>query len=379
MRSKLSWIPFVPLFLAAGFFKLAQELLPQDSVFGLTALQMEYCYIGAAVLILLFALLFVAVDKKISPYYVPHKNVPAGLIGFLLSVLLAADGGLTAFQIFNSGTISVVQFLGAVLALLSAVVFVVFSLNHIFRRKEGKNLSLLNAVPAVFCGVRMILVFIQFTTISIKLADVSALICYVFATLFFYHYAVVLSLIKNKSSLKSCFVFGLPAVAMMIPYGIYHLWFRFDSLTILNNAQPLEMLLFGLYILSLLIEITAFAKDKEHVTVIEKDEEPASDPADEKVDGFIASNISEDQNDSQENTEYRESSDTEGYLYQDTHNSNDKAADPLQEYDHLNPDTEGYLTEIQEESDETDDRPKDYESRLDDIDKLILDISRKSE
>ena len=379
MRSKLSWIPFVPLFLAAGFFKLAQELLPQGSVFGLTALQMEYCYIGAAVLILLFALLFVAVDKKISPYYVPHKNVPAGLIGFLLSVLLAADGGLTAFQIFNSGTISVVQFLGAVLALLSAVVFVVFSLNHIFRRKEGKNLSLLNAVPAVFCGVRMILVFIQFTTISIKLADVSALICYVFATLFFYHYAVVLSLIKNKSSLKSCFVFGLPAVAMMIPYGVYHLWFRFDSLTILNNAQPLEMLLFGLYILSLLIEITAFAKDKKHVTVIEKDEEPASDPADEKVDGFIASNISEDQNDSQENTEYRESSDTEGYLYQDTHNSNDKPADPLQEYDHLNPDAEGYLTEIQEESDETDDRPKDYESRLDDIDKLILDISRKSE
>ena len=379
MRSKLSWIPFVPLFLAAGFFKLAQELLPQGSVFGLTALQMEYCYIGAAVLILLFALLFVAVDKKISPYYVPHKNVPAGLIGFLLSVLLAADGGLTAFQMFNSGTISVVQFLGAVLALLSAVVFVVFSLNHIFRRKEGKNLSLLNAVPAVFCGVRMILVFIQFTTISIKLADVSALICYVFATLFFYHYAVVLSLIKNKSSLKSCFVFGLPAVAMMIPYGVYHLWFRFDSLTILNNAQPLEMLLFGLYILSILIEITAFAKDKEHVTVIEKDEEPASDPADEKVDGFIASNISEDQNDSQENTEYRESSDTEGYLYQDTHNSHDKPADPLQEYDHLNPDTEGYLTEIQEESDETDDRPKDYESRLDDIDKLILDISRKSE
>lgn len=379
MRSKLSWIPFVPLFLAAGFFKFAQVLMPQGSVFGLTALQMEYCYIGAVVLILLFTLLFVAVDKKISPYYVPHKNVPAGLICFLLSVLLAADGGLSVFQMFNSGTVSIVPILGAVLALLSAVVFIIFGLNHIFRRKEGKNPSLLNAIPAVFCGVRMILVFVQFTTISIKLADVSALICYVFATLFFYHYAVVLSLIKNKSSLKSCFVFGLPAVAMMIPYGIYHLLFRFDSITILNNAQPLEMLLFGLYILSILIEISVFAKDKDHVTVIENEEENAPDPADEKVDGFIANNVSEDQNDSQENNEYRASSDTEGYLYQDTHNANDKPADPLQEYDHLNPDAEGYLTEIQEESDESDDRPKDYESRLDDIDKLILDISRKSE
>ncbi len=379
MRSKLSWIPFVPLFLAAGFFKFAQALLPSGSVFGLTALQMEYCYIGAAVLILLFTVLFVAMDKKIAPYYVPHKNVPAGLICFLLSVLLAADGGLTVFQMFNSGTVAIVPILGAVLALFSAVVFIIFGLNHIFRRKEGKNLNLLNAIPAVFCGVRMILVFIQFTTISIKLADVSALICYVFATLFFYHYAVVLSLIKNKSSLKSCFVFGLPAIAMMIPYGVYHLCFRFDSVTILNNAQPLEMLLFGLYILSILIEITMFVKDKDSVKVIEKEEESTPDPADEKVDGFIATNVSEDQSDSQKNDEYRFSSDTEGYLYQDTHNTNDKVDDPLREYDHLNTDTEGYLTEIREESDEADDRPKDYESRLDDIDKLILDISKKSE
>ena len=379
MKSKLSWIPFVPLFLAAGFFKLAQELMPQGSVLGLTALQMEYCYIGVAVLIFLFTLLFVAVDKKTSRYYLPQKNVPAGLIGFLLSVLLAADGGLTVFQMFNSGTVSVVQILGAVLALLSAVVFIILGLNHIFRRKEGKNLSLLNAIPAVFCGVRMILVFIQFTTISIKLADVSALICYVFATLFFYNYAVVLSLIKNKNALKSCFLFGLPAIAMMIPYGVYHLWFRFDSVTLLNNAQPLEMLLFGLYILSILIEMTAFVKDKDQVNVIETDDESAPDPADEKIDGFIASNVSEDQSDSAVNNEYRESSDTEGYLYQDTHNANDTLNDPLQEYDHLNPDSEGYLTEIREENEETDDRPKDYESRLDDIDKMILDISRKSE
>ena len=379
MRSKLSWIPFVPLFLAAGFFKFAQELMPQGSVFGLTALQMEYCYIGAAVVILLFAVLFVATDKNIASYYVPHKNVPAGLIGFLLCVLLAADGGLTAFQMFNSGTFSIVPILGAVLALLSAIVFFIFGLNHIFRRNEGRNLSLLNAIPAVFCGVRMILVFIQFTTISIKVADVSALICYVFATLFFYHYAVVLSLIKNKSSLKSCFIFGLPAVAMMIPYGIYHLCFRFDPVMILNNAQPLEMLVFGLYILAVLIEITMFVKDKDHVKIIEKEEDSAPDPVDEKVEGFIASNVSEDENDIQENNEYRESSDTEGYLYQDTHDTNDKVDDPLREYDHLNPDTEGYLTEIQEESDDADDRPKDYESRLDDIDKLILDISKKSE
>lgn len=378
MKSKLAWIPFVPLFFAAGFFKLAQEMMPEGSVFGLSTLQMEYCYIGACVLIFLFTLLFVAVDKKISQYYLPHKNFPAGLIGILLAVLLAADGGLTFFQVFNSGTIPVVEMLGAVMALLSAVVFIILGLNHSIRYKEGKSFSLIHVLPAVFCGVRMILSFMQFTTISIKIADVSVLICYVFATLFFYNYAVVLSLIKSKNALKSCFVFGFPAVAIMIPYGVYHLWFHFDSITLLKNAQPLEMILFGLYILSILIEMTAFVKDRDYVTVIET-EEPARDPANDKVDGFIANNISEDQNDSEENNEFLENSDTDGYLYRDTHGANDAPDETVQKVEQPNPEFDSYLTEVQEETPETDDRPKDYESRLDEIDKLILDISRKSE
>ena len=240
MKTKLAWIPFVPLFLAAGFLKLAQGFMPDGGLMGLSSLQLDYCYIGACVLIFLFTLLFVLLDKKIAQYYLPHKNFPAGLTGIVLSLLLAADGGFTIFQVFSSGKISVLEILGAVLSLLSAVVFIVLGLNHSFRYKEGKSLSLINVIPAIFCGVRMILSFVQFTTISIRLADVSSLICYIFATLFFFNYAVVLSRIKTKNALKSCFVFGLPAVAALIPYGIYHLVFRFDSELILKNAQPIE-------------------------------------------------------------------------------------------------------------------------------------------
>ena len=246
MKSKLTWIPFVPLFLVAGFFKLAQGFMPEGSIPGLSALQMEYCYLGACVLIFLFAVLFVLLDKKIAKYYLPQKNFPAGIVGILLSLLLAADGGFTVFQIFSSGRISLLETLGAVLSLLSAVVFIILGLNHSFRYKEGKNFSLINAIPAILCGVRMVLSFVQFTTISIRLADVSSLICYMFATLFFFNYAVVLALIKSKNALKSCFVYGFPAVAAMIPYGVYHLVFRFDTEQVLNNAQPLEMLLLGL-------------------------------------------------------------------------------------------------------------------------------------
>lgn len=375
MKSKLSWIPFVPLFLAAGFLKLAQGFMSNGSILGLSALQLDYCYIGACVLIFLFALLFVLTDKKIAQYYLPHKNIPAGLVGILLTLLLAADGGFTIFQVFSSGKISVLEILGAVLSLLSAVVFIILGLNHSFRYKEGKNFSLINVIPAILCGVRMILSFVQFTTISIRLADVSSLICYVFATLFFFYYAVVLSLIKSKNALKFCFVFGLPAVAALIPYGSYHLAFQFDSEFILKNAQPLEMLMFGLYILFILIEITMFVRSKEDVTLVEEDEAPVFNVAAEKVEGFIATNDSEDENDIAEDTAYLEKSDTDDYLYQDTQRVDDNP----EVNDETNNDVENYLTEVQDDSDEDDDRPKNYEERLDEIDKLILDISSEGE
>lgn len=374
MKTKLAWIPFVPLFLAAGFLKLAQGFMPDGGLLGLSALQLDYCYLGACALIFLFTLLFAVLDKQIAQYYLPHKNFPAGLIGILLSLLLAADGGFTIFQVFSSGKISVLEILGAVLSLLSAVVFIVLGLNHSFRYKEGKSLSLINVIPAIFCGVRMILSFVQFTTISIRLADVSSLICYVFATLFFFNYAVVLSLIKTKNALKSCFIFGLPAIAAMIPYGIYNLVFRFDSEFILRNAQPLEMLLFGLYILFVLIEITRFVRSKEEITLIEEEEAPVVNVAAEKVEGFIASNTGEDENDSVEDTSYLENRDTEDFLYE----NKDQVDDNPEVNEETNNDVENYLTEVQEDTDD-DDRPKNYEERLDDIDKLILDITSKTD
>ena len=141
MKTKLAWIPFVPLFLAAGFLKLAQGFMPDGGLMGLSSLQLDYCYIGACVLIFLFTLLFVLLDKKIAQYYLPHKNFPAGLTGIVLSLLLAADGGFTIFQVFSSGKISVLEILGAVLSLLSAVVFIVLGLKElIFDQRDPRDL-----------------------------------------------------------------------------------------------------------------------------------------------------------------------------------------------------------------------------------------------
>lgn len=374
MKSKLSWITFIPLALAAGFFKLAQGFLPEGSVFGLSALLMEYIYMGAVALIFLFALLFCLIDKKIARYYMPHQNIPAGIFGLMLAFLLAVDGANKMMHVFSAGKVDVLSVVESVFAILAAVVFVVFGLAHTFRNKESKRFSLLNVMPAVLCAVRMIVSFVQFTTISIRLADVSSLICYVFATLFFYHYAIALSLITAKRAVKYCIIFGMPAAAMMIPYGVYGLVFNFDAHDILNNLWALEMLLFGLYILSFLIELTIFVKDQESIVI--DDDKPAPVVSQKKVQGFIANNDSEDESDRAMESMETEQKDTEGYLYDVELNEVDDGSLTKE----FQEDMEPYLTTVLEQPiSENDDRNDSYVDKLDDIDKLIIEINEQSD
>lgn len=376
MKSKLSWIPFIPLALSGCFFKFGQAFLPEGSILGLSNLVLEYLYLGCVALILILTFIITLADKQIASYYLPNRNYPAGILGLLLAIFLAADGANSLFHSFSSGIVDVLGIIGAVLSLLSAIVFIVLGLNHSFRYKEGKQFSLLNVLPALLCGVRMILSFVSFTTISIRLADVSSLICYMFATLFFYNYALMLSLTKAKRAVKNCFVFGLPAVAVMVPYGLYRLMFSFNTENIMENIQPLEIVLFGLYILCVLIEISIFVRRQDEIEFV-AEEIPQVNISEEKVEGFIASNQGEDDNDTEQEMDESVlvSRDTDGFLYQEMQLEDEEP----EESEEKKADAENYLTEIADDDDDDDDRPKDYESRLDDIDRLILEINEQSD
>lgn len=373
MKSKLSWIPFVPLALLGCFLKIGQGLLPEGSILGLSNLALEYLYLGCVALIFVFAVIFTAVDKKIAAYYLPRRNILAGIVGLVLALLLAADGANAIFRNFSSGKVDVLGVVGAVLALLSAIVFIVLGLNYVFRRKDGKQFSLLNVIPALYFGIEMILSFVSFTTISIRLADVSRLICYVFATMFFFNYALMLSLTKAKRAVKNCFVFGLPAVAVMLPYGAYHLAFSFSSESIMDNVRPLELLMLGLFVLCVLIEISVHVKSEEELEFV-TDDIPEIDVSKEKVEGFIASNQGEDDNDTEQeqDTSVLESRDTEDFLYQEQNREDEEEEDSEEK----KAEAANFLTEVYEDED---DRPKDYESRLDEIDKLILEINNQAD
>lgn len=373
MKSKLSWVPFILLTPVAVFCKLAQNLFEEGTVLGLSNLMLDYAFLAAVVLIFLFALLFCLIDTRISPYYVPHRNFAAGVIGIILAVALAGDGANMIFQMVGAGSVEALRMILAVLLVLSAIVFIVLGLNHSFNSEDNRRFALFNVLPALYCAVRMITCFVQFTTISIRLADVACLACYIFATMFFFNYAVALSLTKAKNAVKSCFIFGFPAVAALVAYSAAKLIFSFDGEVLLNNLETFEMALMALYIFSFLIELTAFVPTRDSVRVIDGDDQEDIGENDPESDGFLV-NTGNAERDSEPASAYLMTADTEGYLFrkEDVNDNDDSYYATLDDVD-------SYLTDSAPAKTDAEDKPKDYASRLDEIDKLILEISGNSD
>lgn len=385
MTSKLSWILFIPFTAAAVFFKLAQTLMAEGSIFGLSNLVLDYVVIGCAAMIFLFALIMCIADREISPYYQPHRNIPAGIFGLLLAVVFAADGANRIYLLLSSGAPDALEIVEAVLLLLSSIVLIVVGLTHSFVNRDNKNFALFNVMPALLCAIRLVRCFIGITTISLKQADITLMFCYVFATLFFFNFAVTISMTGAKNAVKSCFIFGLPAAAMLLARGAYGAVTSFDTTDLFANAEFVELLLAAVYITAFLIELSIFSKDKAHVTAADEvreyeeldEEEPSSE------DDYIVTAKDEGRSAEPESS-YLTTADVSDYLYHPVESVYDG-----DESD--NGDYSGYITNVVKEqtvqqtpvvvpeaavSEAT---PTDYTSRLDEIDKLILELTQESD
>lgn len=376
MISKLSWILFIPLTLAAGLLKLAQTLLPDNSIFGLSDMMLDYLVIGCVVLIFLFALIMCLFDRKISKYYLPHRNFPAGIIGILLALLMAADGADAIYGVIRAEKIDVLALIEAVMLVFAAIVFVVMGLGHSFSKKNKKTFGLLYIAPALLCAVRLIRCFVEFTTISITTADVTRLFCYIFATLFFFNYAVTLSLTEAKHAVKSCFIYGFPASAALITYAAANLYANFDTENILNNAHNVEIALMGLYILAFLIELSVFVKDKDHVIIEDQDDVDYKDLHDGEItdsEDMVISGLDDDERSEIPAASYISNADTSFYLYQVDRNEDNRESSYFKAAEN---DVSDYITnEVESEYEKDGKTIKSYTDQLDEIDKLILEIS----
>lgn len=390
MTSKLSWITFVPFTLVAIAIKLYQAIFMVDSdatLFGLSSLILDYIAIACVVLVLLFSVLFVLIDKKTAQYYKTKRNIVAGVFGVLIAVLFACDGANSIFALIEVGNFGILGIVDSILTLLVAVVFIVIGLSHFVGNGTTKGLAVFYLFPAFWAAIRLVRLFLDFTKVSIITSDVSLLVSYIFLTMFFFNYAMLISLIKGKSPVKTTLVFAFPAATACLLYaaGKYQVVFSEDFF---SNAYIFELALIGVYIIAFLIELTINMKTKDEVSVIETEEE-----VEEKEE------ISEDELRIQRRNEV----DAEGIItgldqetkdaapvhsYLETQDTSDFIVDvvapveQLEEKEYIaGEDSDKYFItqgDGQKEEEPEDSPMKDVDTRMDEIDKLILQISEEN-
>lgn len=294
MTSKLSFIAFVPFSLAAIAIKVIQLFFMDVNglFFGFNNLMLSYLAIACSVIVLLFAVIFCLIDKKTAPVYTIKRNFVSGLLGLLLAVSFACEGANRAFLLFGSTELAFVEIADTVLTLLCAIVFVVIALNH-FVGSTSKGLALFYLVPAIWSAFRLVACFLEFTTVSIAVTDVTVLACYIFATLFLFNYAMIISKIKGKSPVRSAFIYGLPAVTILLAHSIYELTnalvYKSSAFNIFSDIQSIELGLLSLYILSFVVEMSICVKRKDEIEYLEEEkDENIDEETVESVDTSVA-------------------------------------------------------------------------------------------
>lgn len=388
MTSKLGFIAFVPFTIAAVFFKLVPFFFmpAQDGtiLFGLTALQLDYISLGCVVLVFLFSLILALCDRKIAPYYISERNIPAGIFSVILGVLFGADAAYSAIELLGQGEIKVLNVVALVLCAVSAVIMVVLGLTHFVRKTEARKLALLYLFPAFLFAVRLVASFVSITTVSVIYANIGELALYVFATMFWFNYTVMLSVTEAKNAVKSCFIYGFPAMAAAVCYGVKELLENFQMTDLMKSLPAYEALTLALVILSVLIELCIKAKKRDQVVIkglrknreAEEEEERKKSKDNENVDGFVVSKKIENKEELSPSS-YYSNTDTTDYLYRDTQANAKSKKKPLSHEE--SPDGYAVLKseDVVYQKEEKGANETPYTSRMDEIDKLILEISEE--
>lgn len=418
MTSKLSWIAFVPFTLAALAIKVIQLFFlgPDGTFYGFNSLMLSYLAIACAVIVMLFAVIFCLIDKKTAQVYMINRNPVAGITGLLLAVSMACEGANRAFYAFRSMGADFFEIADIVLTIICAIVFVVLGLNHFVGNGGVKGLAVFYLVPALWSAFRLVKCFLAFTTVSIAVTDVTILACYIFTTMFLFNYAMIVALMKGKSPVRAAFIYGLPAVTVLLSHSIYEMvyiyWYAGVNFNLFNHLDSIELLLLAVYILAFVIEMSAKVRRNDEIEIIEdadyeygEIDDPDADIVDalsnskkygNKPDETVRKVLREGNNEDflaeddqvfievaqasmSETDDYDSDVDVSDFIYGQAPSEDDLvmpiADNEGVDYESQKEDAEHYITKADSTYDEDDDTNASGGFSMDRIDQLILEIS----
>lgn len=297
MKVKYSVFPFIPAFLAMMFFKLMSIYgLDGNGLFlGMNAMNITYTVIGIAIGLFVVCVIMNIIDRKTAPVYPVKKNIPAGVLALLGGAsVIAASAARFSAALSNSvdSEFYLMIIICAVFSLPAGVALMLISKVHFQGKSIVSNISILFVFPSLWGCAELVSEFLMATKASIYSRDLTSMFCYIFLTLYLFSNSMIVSRIKGRNPVKACFIYGLPAVAVSVVFGIYEvLRLMKEGFEYSAMLAAVQFIILGLYAMSFIFELYSNSYTKDEFEVVD------GLPADDKTVEQLKSkkNISDDE------------------------------------------------------------------------------------
>ena len=272
MKVKYSVIPFILAVIATIGLKLMSVFgLDGSGMFlGMNKMGITYAVIGVTLALFLVCVIINIFDRKTAPVYPLKKNYLAGVFAVFAGVSVAASAITTLLNTTNDSEYYLMTVVCAAFSIPAAIALIFMSKVHFTGKSTISGVSMLFIFPALWGCAELVSEFLVATKVSISASDMTPLFCYIFITLYYFSHSMIVSRIKGRNPVKACFIYGLPAVAISLSYGLYVICTAMIEGTLATQVLfGAELIIFSIYALSFIVEMAFNSYTKDEIEIID--------------------------------------------------------------------------------------------------------------
>ena len=285
MKVKLSVIPFIPAALAMIVLRVMSIFGadPNGKLLGMDKMAVAYTVIGISLALFIVCIVINIFDRKTAPVYPVKKNLAAGILSILSGAMVIANSVGTFMNTTTDSEYYVMTLVCAIFSLPAGIAFFLMSRVHFVGKSVVSGISMLFVFPALWGCSELVYEFLNATKVSISATDLSSLFCYIFITLYYFSHSMVVSRIKGRNPVKGCFIYGLPAVALMLSNSLYTFFTGIQEGTgYVSALAAAQFLVLALYAGSFIAEMVLNSVTKDEFEIIDGLPKPETMAEEEK-------------------------------------------------------------------------------------------------
>lgn len=261
MKIKYAWIPFILTVLAAVPFRVYQLLYLVDLKTGFSKEGdiSGTIFLGVIAAALLLTCIMCLCDRTAPDKNVPHRNTMAGIFGILLSLAMFY---VSASELLNFKAAGAKAIVAGVFCAFAAVSVLAMSVGMTYGKNVYENMPLLALLIPVWGCVRLVITFMNYTSIANISQHLFNMVAIIFLLLFQYSQAKMLAGVGGQKIIRSLFLFGFPAVVFAVLASVPRFVLYFSGMqATMYEETPLSLgysavdCLYALFILCFLIGI----------------------------------------------------------------------------------------------------------------------------